>query len=57
MQRQRNNGAYLPIVSFYFFLGCLALVCVVDRESYGSDRCSVLVVTLLSVCCCEVEAT
>ena len=29
---------------FYSFLGCLA-VCVVDRESYGSDRCSVLVLT------------
>jgi hypothetical protein len=26
------------------FLGCIA-VCVVDRELYGSDRCSVLVLT------------
>jgi hypothetical protein len=28
----------------YSFLGCIA-VCGVNRESYGSDRCSVLVLT------------
>jgi hypothetical protein len=30
--------------NFTLFLGCLA-VYAVDRESYGSDRCSVLVLT------------
>jgi hypothetical protein len=42
-QRWLWNGM-LNRDNFTFFLGCLAVL-VVDRESYGSDRCSVLVIT------------
>jgi hypothetical protein len=38
-QRRRWNGT-LNLDNFTLFLGCLA-VCVVDWDSYGSDRCSV----------------
>ena len=34
---QRDEPGYI-----LSFLGCIS-VCVVDRESYGSDRCSLLV--------------
>jgi hypothetical protein len=38
-----NQRATRSRVNFYpSWLGCIA-VCVVDRESHGSDRCSVLV--------------
>ena len=42
-RRRRWNGMS-NLDNFYSFLGCIA-VCVVDRESYGSDRCSVLILT------------
>jgi hypothetical protein len=43
-QRWRWIGM-LNLDNFTLFLGCLAVCVVEDRESYGSDRCSVLVLT------------